>query len=153
MTYGVGYSPSLFLLHIQCSIPRAASPASHRKRSRFFAGNGIFLPINDISLSDKFSLWQEDLLFSSQLWTTWKGFSQLEDEDNCVSGWDDFKTWTLCSRRQEVRPSRREEILRNQVVALCLSVFSLTQQCGVMSFHQPPVQKSRMTVNLRTTFC
>lgn len=76
-----------------------------------------------------------------------KDFLSWKNEDNCSSGWADFKTWTLCSRRQQARPSKREENVTNQDIALYLSVFSLTQQCGAMSFHQPPVQKSRRLQN------
>lgn len=59
----------------------------------------------------------------------------------------------LCSRTQDAKPSRRKGSLRNQDVAPCLTVFSFTQQCGVMSFHQPSVQKSMTTAKVRTTFC
>lgn len=117
----------------------------------FFAGNSIFLPANGIFLTDKLSLW-EGLLFSSLLWTTWKGFFQLNEYLLLWPGW--VQNLPHSSRTQEARPSRREENLRNQDISfagtLCLSVFSLPQQCGVMTFHQPLVQMSGAATKPRT---
>lgn len=143
--------PGLFILHIKCSIPRAASLTSHRRRSDSLLGRAlsylktvVFWQKNSVSSKTSFS-------FHHSGGQHGKDFLSWKNDNNC-SGWAHFKTWTLCSKRQEAGPSGREENLRNQDVSLCLSVFSLTQQCGAMSFHQPPVRKSGVAVKLIPTF-
>jgi len=70
---------SLFLFTHKMLYPRGSFSSLTPNKIQIIAGNGIFLPVNDIFLTGKFSLWQEGLLFSSQQWKTRKGFSQLQE--------------------------------------------------------------------------